>query len=111
MVPTENVRQLPQSHNSVPRHGILTLIGYGIQVRVDKGHLVVHDGIGADRYNYRLPRVGHGLKRLVVVGSDGQISLDGTCGGYGTKTLRSLFLSAMARCYVSQGQSDHRMQN
>ncbi|SRR6266567_4143077 len=74
MVPAENVRQLPQSHNSVPRHGILTLIGYGIQVRVDKGHLVIHDGIGASRYDYRLPRVGHGLKRLVVVGSDGQIS-------------------------------------
>ncbi len=34
-----------------------------------------HDGIGASRYDYRLPRVGHGLKRLVVVGSDGQISL------------------------------------
>jgi len=75
MVPTENVRQVPQSHNSVPRHGVLTLVGYGIQVRVDKGHLVVHDGIGAERYYYRLPRVGHRLKRLVVVGSDGLISL------------------------------------
>ena len=72
---TENVRQLPQSHNSVPRHGVLTLVGYGIQVRVDRGHLVVHDGIGAERQHYRLSRIGHRLKRLVVVGSDGQISL------------------------------------
>src|ERR1700687_3249082 len=62
MSATENVRQLPQSHNSVPRHGVLTLVGYGIQVRVDKGHLFIQDGIGADRYNYRLPRAGHQLK-------------------------------------------------
>jgi CRISPR/Cas system-associated endonuclease Cas1 len=36
---------------------------------------VVEDGIGTERYHYRLPRVGHGLKRLVVIGSDGLISL------------------------------------
>jgi CRISPR-associated endonuclease Cas1 len=75
MAVKKTVSQFPKTFNSVPRHGILTLIGYGIQVRVDKGHLIIHDGIGAERYNYRLPRVGHGLKRLVVVGSDGQISL------------------------------------
>ena len=75
MAATKTVSQFAQSLNSVPRQGILTLIGYGIQVRVDKGHLIIHDGIGAERYNYRLPRVGHGLKRLVVVGCDGQISL------------------------------------
>ena len=33
------------------------------------------DGIGPDRRYARLPRVGHGLKRLVVIGSDGMISL------------------------------------
>jgi CRISPR-associated endonuclease Cas1 len=75
MAARKTVSQFAQSLNSVSRHGILTLIGYGIQVRVDKGHLIIQDGIGADRYNYRLPRVGHRLKRLVVVGSEGQISL------------------------------------
>jgi CRISPR-associated endonuclease Cas1 len=76
---TENVRLLTQSDNSteltVPRHGVVTLFGYGIQVRVDGGHLVLHDGIGPDRRYARLPRVGHCLKRLVVIGSDGMISL------------------------------------
>jgi CRISPR-associated endonuclease Cas1 len=76
---TENVRQLSQSDNSteliVPRHGVVTLFGYGIQVRVDRGHLVLEDGIGPDRRSARLPRVGHGLKRLVVIGSDGMVSL------------------------------------
>jgi CRISPR-associated endonuclease Cas1 len=35
----------------------------------------VEDGIGAKRSQTRLPRVGHGLKRLVVIGSDGVVSL------------------------------------
>ena len=80
MAAMENVRQLPQSHNCtaeliVPRHGVLTLFGYAIQVRVDRGHLVLEDGIGPDRRFARLPRVAHGLKRLVVIGSNGMISL------------------------------------
>ncbi len=58
-----------------PRHGVVTLAGYGIQARVDRGHLLLEDGIGGSRRRARLPRVGHGLKRLVVIGSDGLISL------------------------------------
>jgi CRISPR-associated endonuclease Cas1 len=59
----------------VSRYGVLTLSGYGIQVRVDRGHLLIEDGIGGERRHYRFPRVGHGLKRLVVIGSDGMVSL------------------------------------
>jgi CRISPR-associated endonuclease Cas1 len=57
------------------RQGVATLFGYGIQVRVDSGHLLVEDGIGAERRQARFPRVDHGLKRLVVIGSDGMVSL------------------------------------
>ena len=57
------------------RRGVLTLYGYGINVRVDRGHLLVEDGIGSDRRQAKFPRVGHGLKRLVVIGSDGMVSL------------------------------------
>jgi CRISPR-associated endonuclease Cas1 len=79
MAASENVRQLTESHNSnseliVPHHGVVTLFGYGIQVRVDRGHLLLEDGVGPDRRYARLPRVGHGLKRLVVIGSDGAVS-------------------------------------
>src|SRR5215467_12120380 len=79
MAATENVRQSPKSHNSnvelmVPRHGVLTLFGYGIQVRVDRSHLLLQDGVGPNRRYARLPRVGHGLKRLVVIGSNGMVS-------------------------------------
>jgi CRISPR-associated endonuclease Cas1 len=59
----------------IPRHGVITVFGYGIRIYVERGHLTIEDGIGADRRKARLPRVGHGLRRLVVVGSDGFVSL------------------------------------
>jgi hypothetical protein len=90
MAATENVRQFPRSHNSsseliVPRHGVATLFGYGIEVRVDGGHLTLRDGIGTDRRYARLPRVGHNLKRLVVIGSDGMIHWQ-RCAGWLIRT-------------------------
>jgi CRISPR-associated endonuclease Cas1 len=76
MAATENVSQLQPSNNStVPHHGVITLYGYGTQVRVERGHLLIEDGIGTERTRFRLPRVGHRLRRLVVVGSDGMVSL------------------------------------
>ena len=59
----------------IPHRGVLTLSGYGISVRVDRGHLVVDDGVGTNRRHARLPKVGHGLHRLVVIGRDGCVSL------------------------------------
>src|SRR5689334_19443175 len=58
-----------------PQRGVVTLFGYGINIRVDRGHLFVEDGIGSDRRQARFPRVGHGLERLVTVGNDGNVSL------------------------------------
>src|SRR5437879_4174498 len=78
MAATQTVPQQPQHCNFasiVPRHGVVTLFGYGIKVHVDRGHLILEDGIGADRRHAHLPRVGHGLKRLVVIGADGFVTL------------------------------------
>ncbi len=82
MAANQTVAQLPSLRKSAQcrsklesRHGVITLSGYGIVVRVDRGHLMLEDGIGSDRSSARLPRVGHGLKRLVVIGNDGEISL------------------------------------
>src|ERR1700741_3387894 len=61
--------------SAVPHHGVLSFFGYGIHVSVDRGHLLVQDGIGRERRHFRFPRVEHGLRRLVVIGSDGFISL------------------------------------
>jgi CRISPR-associated endonuclease Cas1 len=57
------------------RHGVVTLFGYGIKISVERGHLTLEDGIGADRHRWRFSRVGHGLRRLVVIGADGFVSL------------------------------------
>jgi CRISPR-associated protein Cas1 len=76
-----DVQTVPQHHQHcnfipiTPRHGVITLFGYRIKVHVDRGHLILEDGIGAVRREGRLPRVGHGLRRLVVIGSDGMVSL------------------------------------
>jgi len=82
MAATQTVAHLPllrkSSHCSSkmePRQGVITLSGYGIVIRVNRGHLTLEDGIGADRSSCRLPRVGHGLKRLIVIGTDGEVSL------------------------------------
>ena len=76
MAASATVAQLPQPRNSLaPRHGVLTLFGYGISVNVDRGHLTVKDGIGGSRHETRFARVGHGIRRLIVIGSDGFVSL------------------------------------
>ena len=59
----------------VPQHGVVTLFGYGIKAFVERGHLILEDGIGLERRYARLPRIGHGLRRLVVIGSDGMVTL------------------------------------
>jgi CRISPR-associated protein Cas1 len=82
MAASLTVSQLPSTLNPLdvpralaPRRGILTLFGYGISIRVDRGHLIVEDGIGASRRGVRFPRVNHGLRRVIVIGSDGSVSL------------------------------------
>src|SRR5690349_6290280 len=78
MAATQTVPQHLQHCNFIPikpRHGVVTLFGYGIKVFVDRGHLSIRDGIGTKQREARLPRIGHGLRRLVVIGSDGMVSL------------------------------------
>jgi hypothetical protein len=58
------------------KSGVLVLTGYGIRVHVNAGHLIAHDGIADERRTIRLPRVGHGLRRLVIIGSNGFITLE-----------------------------------
>lgn len=94
MAATQTVAQASpfrKSRNSIPLHiespqrvtsqvmrhrrGVIVLYGYGSSVRVERGHLVVENGIGNERYKGRFSRVGHGIDRLVVVGADGIVSL------------------------------------
>jgi len=80
MAATQTVPQVVPSRNLPaeivePRHGVVTLFGYGIRIQVERGHLVLKDGIGSQRREGRFSRIENNLKRLVVIGSDGAVSL------------------------------------
>ncbi len=57
------------------RRGILTLAGYGLRIGVERGHLVVEDGIADERRRGRFSRVSK-LRRLVVLGHAGTVTLE-----------------------------------
>ncbi|MEP6638751.1 MAG: CRISPR-associated endonuclease Cas1 [Chloroflexota bacterium] len=59
-----------------PPNGVLVLTGYGLDVRVWRGRLRVADGIGRDRREAIVHRATGRLRRLVVLGHTGSISLD-----------------------------------
>jgi CRISPR-associated endonuclease Cas1 len=44
-------------------------------MRVDRGHLILEDGVGPTRRYGRFARVRHGIRRIVAIGSDGSVSL------------------------------------
>ena len=56
--------------------GICVARGYGLKIHVQRGHLIVHDGIGSDRQTRRYHRVTSKLRRLVLIGHTGYITLD-----------------------------------
>ncbi len=56
--------------------GVLVVDGYGIRLRVQHGHLLVSDGIGRQRRELRIPRPAVGLRRLVLYGHTGSLTLE-----------------------------------
>jgi CRISPR-associated endonuclease Cas1 len=56
--------------------GICVAHGYGLKLYVHRGHLVVHDGIGRQRRTRRYHRATSRLKRLVVIGHTGYLTLE-----------------------------------
>jgi CRISPR-associated endonuclease Cas1 len=58
------------------RTGILVVSGYGVHIGVEHGQLIVSDGFGRERRHGALSRATCGLKRLVVLGHSGTISLE-----------------------------------
>lgn len=58
------------------RAGVLTVDGFGINLRVLYGKLRVEDGIGRHRRSIVLDRAGSGLERLVLLGKSGSLTLE-----------------------------------
>jgi CRISPR-associated endonuclease Cas1 len=79
MAATQTVPQHLQPRNFIPitpQQGVITLYGYGASMRVDRGHLILEDGVGPNRRYGRFARVRHGIKRIVAIGSNGWVSLE-----------------------------------
>lgn len=60
----------------IPPNGVLVAFGYGVQISVWRGRLRVDDGIGSNRRSIMVHRATGRLRRLVVIGHTGSISLD-----------------------------------
>ena len=50
--------------------------GYGVRISVERGHLVVEDGICEERRSRRYSRATSRLQRLVVIGHTGFVTLE-----------------------------------
>jgi CRISPR-associated protein Cas1 len=50
--------------------------GYGIAIRVERRHLVIHDGLGRRRGTRRYSRATCPIRRIVILGREGYVSLE-----------------------------------
>jgi CRISPR-associated endonuclease Cas1 len=66
----------PPNAEMLLRNGVLSLSGYGLSLSVERGHLTVTDGAGRTRRTGRFSRVSPTLRRIVVTGSSGLVTLD-----------------------------------
>jgi CRISPR-associated endonuclease Cas1 len=68
-----------------PNPAVCVADGFGVRVGVDRGRLVVVDGLGLHRRERRYSKATHGLARLVVLSSAGVVSLESLrwCAGAG----------------------------
>jgi CRISPR-associated endonuclease Cas1 len=56
--------------------GVCVADGFGVKVTVERGALVVHDGIGSHRRTRRYERASHGLRRLVLLRPEGFVTFE-----------------------------------
>lgn len=65
-----------QTHRSAGSASIIVASGFGLKVYVERGHLVVHDGTGSSRETRSFGRATSGLKRVIVIGHTGFVTLE-----------------------------------
>ena len=60
------------SHNP----SVVVADGFGLSLTVDRGHLLIRDGIGKHRRERRLPRAQRAVRRIVILGHTGHLTLE-----------------------------------
>ncbi|HXW80377.1 MAG TPA: CRISPR-associated endonuclease Cas1, partial [Acidimicrobiales bacterium] len=56
--------------------GVCVADGFGVKLTVNRGALVIEDGIGTHRRNRRYDRATHGLRRLVLIQPEGFVTFE-----------------------------------
>ena len=57
-------------------HGVVAVRGYGVRIAVERGHLIIEDGLALGRRVRRFARVTPDVERVVVHGHAGTVTLD-----------------------------------
>ncbi len=55
---------------------VLVADGYGLSLSVTRGHLLVRDGLGRHRRERKLPRAQRTVRRIVILGHTGHLTLE-----------------------------------
>lgn len=58
------------------RSGVLVVDGYGIAIKVHRGKLAISDGVGRERRERSLPRSAREIRRIVLIGHTGYVTLE-----------------------------------
>lgn len=77
MIGIEGIEQrLDETFSDTALSRVITASGYGIKLYVSRGHLIVEDGIGKRRRTRLVPRAQRTVRRLLILGHTGNITLD-----------------------------------
>ena len=94
-----------------PNPAICVADGWGLRLRVNRGHLEVADGLGRHRRVRRYAKATHGLSRVVIIGATGMLSLEALrwCAGTGIAVVvldpsDGSVLSTSGSCAVDDGR-------
>jgi CRISPR-associated endonuclease Cas1 len=65
--------------------GVAVVDGFGARVVVERGHLLLSDGVGEHRRVRRYPKADRGLRRVIVLNAEGVVSFEALrwCAGAG----------------------------
>ncbi len=74
---TQTEQLLQQLFARDPREpSVLIADGYGLSLTVTRGHLLIRDGLGRHRRERQLPRAQRTVRRIVILGHTGHLSLE-----------------------------------
>ena len=83
---TEDTERRAEVYCRSDAEGVAVVDGFGARVAVERGHLELHDGVGADRRVRRYPKVDPPRRVVVGIGTVGNLSFDAVrwCSQVGT---------------------------